>query len=170
MNRLLSTQQEERMSDLTTEQKATNYETIKHIRQVQAALNKIIVLLLERGRVHDKSKLEEPELSYFVEHTEKLKDLTYDSKEYKQNLDNIAPALNHHYANNRHHPQHFKNGIADMNIVDLVELLCDWSASCRRQTDGNLRHSIEANAKRFKIEPQLLSILENSIDLIEDVE
>jgi hypothetical protein len=156
------------MPELTDKEKAANYETIKHIRQVQANLNKIIVQLLERGRVHDKSKLEEPELEYFVEHTEKLKGLTYGTEEYNKNLQDIAPALDHHYAKNRHHPQHWKNGISDMNIIDIIEMFADWSASTKRTASGNLRKSIETNAKRFNIDSQLLSILENSIDLLDE--
>jgi hypothetical protein len=37
----------------------------------------------------------------------------------------MAPALKHHYENNRHHPEHFKNNIDDMNLIDLIEMLCD---------------------------------------------
>jgi len=156
------------MKELSQKQKAVNYETIQHIRQVQANLNKLVVMLLERGRVHDKSKLEEPELAYFVEHTDKLKGLTYGTEEYTKNLEVIAPALEHHYAKNRHHPQHWPNGINDMNIIDIVEMLADWAASTKRTANGNLRKSLETNAKRFKIEPQLRAILENSIDLLSD--
>jgi uncharacterized protein DUF5662 len=156
------------MPELTEKEKATNYETIRHIRQVQAALNKIIILLLERGRVHDKSKLEEPELKHFAEHTHRLKDLKYGSEEWAQNMKNIAPALEHHWAHNRHHPQYHKKGINGMNIIDLAEMLADWSASTKRTKDGNLRESLMINKGRFKIQQQLFDILENSIELFED--
>jgi len=44
----------------------------------------------------------------------------------------MKPAIEHHYKNNRHHPEHFNNGIDEMNLVDLIELLCDWKAASER--------------------------------------
>ena len=134
---------------------------------MQGNIFKVITALLERARVHDQSKLKSPELEYFTEATEKLRGLTYGTAEYQENLDSIAPALAHHYANNRHHPQHFENGIDDMNLVGLIELLADWKASAERQNDGNVRFGMAKNIERFRISPQLASILKNTIDLFE---
>jgi hypothetical protein len=50
-----------------------------------------------------------------------------------------------------------------MNLVDLIEMLADWKASSERQNDGNLRKSLDENAERFKMSPQLTRILENTI-------
>jgi len=44
----------------------------------------------------------------------------------------MKPALEHHYALYRHHPEHFQNGIDDMNLIDLVEMFADWKASSER--------------------------------------
>jgi hypothetical protein len=79
----------------------------------------------------------------------------------------MKPALDHHYAKNRHHPEHFKNGINEMNILDIIEMLADWKAATIRHNDGNLRKSIEHNAKRFGIDTQLTRILMNSMDVFE---
>jgi hypothetical protein len=57
-----------------------------------------------------------------------------------------------------------------MNLVDLIEMLCDWKAASTRHNDGNLRRSIEVNGDRFGMSPQLIKIFENSIPLVEDVE
>jgi hypothetical protein len=153
---------------MNTKEKVTNYETMKHISKVQDGIHKIVTLLLERGRVHDRSKLEDPELEYFTKYTNQLKSLTYGSPEYYQCLEDMKPAIEHHYANNRHHPEHYKNGINGMNLVDLIELLCDWSASAKRQHNGNLRISLQKGAERFNIEPQLLEILENTLELLDE--
>jgi hypothetical protein len=152
---------------LTKEEKATNFETLTHIRAVQANLNKIIRELLTRGENHDESKLHPPELKSFVEETDHLSGLVYGSPEYHANLTKIKPALDHHYSNNRHHPQHHKNGINDMNLVDIIELFCDWQASSKRHLTGNLNKTIEVNAERFNINPQLVEIFENSVGLLE---
>mgnify|MGYP003311482372 CR=1 FL=1 len=54
------------------------------------------------------------EVELFAEVTPKIASTTYGSEEYNGFLDKLKPALDHHYASNRHHPQHFVNGINDM--------------------------------------------------------
>jgi hypothetical protein len=122
---------------------------------------------MDRANEHDQSKLESPEVEMFTEFTNKLADLTYGSKEFNDCKEQMGPALEHHYANNRHHPEHFKNGIDDMNLLDLIEMFCDWKASSMRHNNGNLLKSIEINAKRFKMNEQLVKIFENTADFIE---
>lgn len=158
-------------------EKATNYETLKHIQRVRDLLLKVICELTVRCEQHDRSKLEEPELSTFVEYTSRLKDTTYGSGEYKQLLVEMKPALDHHYANNRHHPEHFHGEVLAahrsspvdcMNLVDIIEMLCDWKAATLRHDDGDINQSIEINKKRFGISEQLVSILKNSVGLLWD--
>ncbi len=73
-------------------------------------------------------------------------------------------ALDHHYAQNRHHPEHYKNGIDDMTLVDLVEMLCDWKAATLKHNDGNILRSLEINSKRFNMSPQVYNILKNTVE------
>jgi hypothetical protein len=151
---------------LTEEEKSTNYDTLRHIERVRNLLNVCIKELIVRGENHDQSKLQSPELEYFTEYNPKLAGSTYGSDEYKGFLNSIKPALDHHYANNSHHPEHYKNGVDDMNLIDIVEMFCDWKASSERQNNGNIRKSIEFNANRFNMCPQLIKILENTADLL----
>ena len=151
---------------LTIDQRATNNETFRHIERVRNLLNLCIADLLKRGEMHDQSKLGTPEVEAFTEYTPKLATCTYNSDEYKDYLAAIKPALDHHYANNRHHPEHHKDGIGDMNLLDIVEMLCDWKAASERHNDGNIRKSIEINADRFGLSPQLVKILENTADVL----
>lgn len=111
-------------------------ETQNHIILVRNLLNFAAMELLRRGEVHDQSKLVEPELSTFIEYTPRLKGMTYQSAEYQQCLAEMTPALEHHYANNRHHPQHFEDGVDGMNVLDLLEMFLDWYASTKRHDDG----------------------------------
>ena len=151
---------------LSQKERATNNETFRHIERVRNLLNTCVADLLTRGTLHDQSKLEAPEVELFAEYTPKLAECTYGSPEYNGFLDAIKPALDHHYAHNRHHPEHHKNGIDDMNLLDLVEMLCDWKAASERHNDGNIRKSIEINADRFGISPQMVKILENTADVL----
>ena len=125
-------------------------DTHDHISIVRGYLTEIATLLLRRGNDHDLSKLEEPELGVFNEFTPKLADSTYGSDEYKGFLAGMQDeGLDHHYKVNDHHPEHFPNGIADMDLLQLTEMLCDWKAATLRHADGDLYKSIEMNQDRF---------------------
>lgn len=147
---------------LTQEQEATNWRTMQHIARVRDLLGEFITELLQRGRLHDQSKLASPEVEGFTEYTPKLAKCTFGSPEYNEFKKALGPALAHHYANNRHHPQHHKNGVNDMTLVDLLEMLVDWKAASERHNDGNIRKSIEINAELFQMSPQLTRIFENT--------
>lgn len=138
------------------------YETLKHIRRVQEILSLFAKDLIDRGNIHDSSKLVEPELSIFAENTNKLSKLTYGSPEYNESLKDLGPALEHHYANNSHHPEYHKNGIDDMTLMDVNEMFADWKAASERQNGGNILKSIEINGKRFNMSSQLVKIFENT--------
>lgn len=139
-------------------------ETYKHVKKVRSYLDRFVKELLHRGENHDNSKFEEPELSIFAEKTYKLKDTEYGSEEYKKLLEEVKPAIIHHYSKNRHHPEHWVNGINDMDLLDISEMLCDWKAATERNKDGNIRKSLEINAQKYDIHPQLRKILENTIN------
>jgi hypothetical protein len=136
-------------------------ETLKHSRRVDQLMLQLSAELQERVTKHDLSKMEEPELTMFDEFTSKLKASTYNSEEYKGFLRDM-PALAHHYANNRHHPEHFENGIDGMTVIDIVEMLCDWKAAGERHANGSMAQSLIEQEKRFKMSPQLVSIFTNT--------
>ena len=147
-------------------------ETEKHIEQVAEILGFVIKELVQRGVDHDTSKLGEDELPTFVEFTPKLRGMTYDptkGSEYQKSLEAMKPALDHHYANNRHHPEYFENGFVDMDLIDLIEMLCDWLAAVKRHKDGDIIKSIEANQVRFGYTDELKSILLNTVRIVEGV-
>lgn len=145
-------------------------ETIKHIERVRHYLRIITDKLTSRGITHDKTKLESPEVELFTEFTPRLAELRYGSEEYKESLAGLKPALDHHYAHSRHHPEHFSKGINDMNLVDIMEMLCDWKAAGERQRDGNLLKSIELNTQRFGYDDQLKQIFINTAKMLDEVE
>lgn len=185
-------------------------ETLKHIRKVQANLGRMARLLIERGEVHDDSKLGPDEKPLFDKMTPLLSGVTYGSDEYRAMLAELRPALDHHNAANSHHPEHYKlwkcvhckgvfqekdapasdgyeskprfcpactHGAAifeftlephvsvdGFDLLDLVEMLCDWKAATERHNDGDIMRSIEINEKRFNLSPQVASILRNTVE------
>jgi len=81
--------------------------TVLHQHRVGHLLCDAADELIKRSETHDASKLESPEKELFDEFTPKLKGCTYGSDEYKEFLKGLKVALDHHYANNSHHPEHY---------------------------------------------------------------
>lgn len=137
-------------------------DTLRHAQRVRELMLTVVQELAGRAAVHDRSKTQPPELAIFNEYTPKLKTSTYGSDEYKGFLAEMGAGLAHHYAVNRHHPEHFPNGIDGMTLADLVEMLADWKAATERHDDGSLVKSLVIQKDRFDISHQLARILENT--------
>jgi len=149
-------------------EKSSIEDTLQHKKMITDLMSQVITELLYRAAVHDNAKMEEPELSLFDTYTPKLSKSTYGSEEYKTFLEGLKPALNHHYSRYRHHPEHFKNGCRDMDILDVIEMLVDWKAATLRHNDGNILKSLEINRTRFSLdEVSLYDILMNSLSFFE---
>ena len=155
-------------NQLSQAESATNAETWKHIDLVMQLLASAQIELMRRQFTHDRSKLSPPEVSTFTEFTPKLRSSTYGSDEYKQMLADMKPALDHHYAQNRHHPEYFEHGIAAMNLFDILEMVIDWYAATKRHDDGDIYKSIEINQKRFNLSDQLVFLMRNTIPWIDN--
>lgn len=142
-------------------------DTRKHIRRVGKYLKVCRVELVKREMWHDYDKIhDKTEKTLFDEYTPNLKNCTYGSDEYKSYLKGLKKGLDIHYANNRHHPEHFENGIKGMNLIDLLEMICDWKAASERHADGDIYKSIELNQKRFGYSDELKNILKNTVDFL----
>lgn len=167
-------------------------DTLNHIEQVRDRLRIIVSHLHKRIQDHDLSKLHPPEKEVFDEYTPKLRDSTYGSDEYEQFRREMGKALEHHYFNNSHHPEYYgymecngcfsqysrdynqpcpvcgytqmtlRPNVSGMDLLDIVEMLCDWKAATLRHADGDLRKSIEINQKRFGYTDELKAILTNT--------
>ncbi len=143
-------------------------DTKKHQLMVNQMITPIVSDLVDRAHNHDNSKMESPEVEIFDEMTPKLKGLKYGSLEYMDCLKHMNVALEHHYENNSHHPEHFENGINGMTLTDLVEMIADWKAATLRHDDGDIIKSLAFNKERFGISEQLYEILRNTINMYKD--
>ena len=145
-------------------------DTFEHIVKVRNYISKVMYELSIRSLKHDHDKIDNPtEKALFDEYTPKLKECTYGSEEYKKFLAGLKEGLDIHYSNNRHHPEHFENGISGTNLIDLIEMICDWIAASERHSDGDIFRSIEINQKRFGYSDDLKCILENTVTFIKKV-
>lgn len=142
-------------------------DTKEHISQVREFMLMFAQELIQRALVHDQSKLESPEVEIFTEYTPKLRNSTYGTDEYKKNLEGMKWALEHHYMNNSHHPEHYEGGIKDMTLADIVEMMCDWKAATLRHADGDIYKSIGINKERFGYSDDLYHIFRNTALMFE---
>lgn len=132
-------------------------------KDVSTILDVLAAQLELKGELHDRSKLQYPEVSNFSKVNHLVKTIEYGSPEYKANVENILKvALTHHYRANRHHPEHFDNGILGMNLLDTIEMIADWKASSLRYKSGDVIKGIAINKERFKISPRCKEIFLNT--------
>lgn len=141
----------------------TDADTAEHIAKVQARIDEILENLLKRSVAHDASKRFEPERSGYASLRARLGDIRYGTPEYRDALNAARPTIEHHYAHNDHHPEHYlEDGIRGMSLMAILEMLADWKAAGERVKAGSLRQSLEVNEQRFGIDPGLMRILYNT--------
>ena len=139
----------------------------RHIECVRNYLAACIRDILRRQEQHDQSKFSDEELPTYLS-LHKVNKMTYGSEEYRAEMAKHRPVFAHHYEHNSHHAEHFENGYRGMNLLDLLEMACDWKASSLRHADGDLFKSIEYNAKKYSYSDDLVAILTNTAKWLND--
>src|SRR5262245_57145270 len=98
--------------------------------------------LLERARVHDASKFGPQEQIPYVWLTEyHRRRRNGEPFEYPEGVaEQVKRAVHHHLTTNRRHPE-FHADPNDMSDVDLIEMVCDWTAMAQEfgQDGGSAR-------------------------------
>lgn len=61
-----------------------------------------------------------------------------------------------------------RSPIAQMSLIDLIEMIRDWHASAKRTKNGDIKVSLEVNIKRFHIDEQVADILRNTLEILEE--
>lgn len=133
-----------------------------HISRVRRHINTFIQLLIRRAENHDKSKLEEPELSWWKE-MDKEPRYPYCSEEYKQKIKRWNKVFKHHYQYNRHHPEHYEYGVSEMTLIDIVEMMCDWLGYKDTTTVTEALKVCDEQMARYDISEELRQIIFNTL-------
>ena len=133
-----------------------------HISRVRRHINTFIQLLIRRAENHDKSKLEEPELSWWKE-MDKEPRYPYGSEEYKQKIKRWNKVFKHHYQYNRHHPEHYEYGVSEMTLIDIVEMMCDWLGYKDTTTVTEALKVCDEQMARYDISEELRQIILNTL-------
>lgn len=145
---------------------AKNYhrDILAHKRLVSRYMTTVITDLTERSALHDYSKFSGDEFDSYAHALPRFSQVTFGTPEYAALLAEIEPALKHHYASNRHHPEYFSEGIEGMTLIDLVEMVCDWIAAAQRKPGGV--PNLTVCQERFGISPQLMAIIRNTVEAL----
>lgn len=144
----------------------SRHDTFQHINNVEKKIRVVMVDLWERAQNHDQSKFESPEKEIFDKFVPLLEEVKFGTPEYSEITAQMKVATNNHNTVNRHHPEHFVDGIKGMNLIDLIEMLCDWKAAGERRSDGDILESIAFCQKRFGYSDELKEILENTANYL----
>ncbi len=125
-------------------------------------MNLLIRDLIFRANHHDDSKLKEPEYHLWKAMDSEPR-FPYGSEEYDDKMRRYKKAFTLHYAANRHHPEHFMNGISDMTLVDLIEMICDWLSYYDNIRVTEAIDMIDLQSKRFDIPEEVQFMIANTM-------
>lgn len=135
---------------------------LKHKEKVRRRLLFLSEELKKRAECHDDSKLKDPEIKYLIEMDKEPK-YEYNTPEYFNKMKRWQKFFNHHYDNNRHHPDHFRNGILDMTLTDICEYLVDIISYYDEMHVHDAMDTVEKQQGRFGLDNQLSQILVNTL-------
>lgn len=141
-------------------------ETINnHRKRVFDYMSTISKEVMRRGNEHDLSKYEKEEYPVYEQFTAEFAKHPFGSEGYNKIKEAMASAIQHHYQHNRHHPEHFPDGIEGMNLVDLLEMICDWKSATQNhpETPGDMGKSLQVAIQKYNISPQLAKVLYNTM-------
>lgn len=155
--------------------------TNEHIERVRKCLRLLAAVtncgeaLIERAKVHDASKFGPEERIPYVwltEYHRRRKD--GEPFEYPEGVaEQVKLAIHHHMKANRHHPEFHANP-NDMSDVDLIEMVCDWTAmaqefgqgggSAREWADKTVGKRVAFDADKRRFVYQMIEELDRQIE------
>ncbi|QDU55182.1 DUF5662 family protein [Aeoliella mucimassa] len=142
--------------------------------QVMARVTPYGEQLLERAARHDASKFEPEERVAYIwltEHHRRRK--LGEAFTYPSGVEPlIESAIAHHMSHNRHHPE-FHADPNDMTEVDLIEMVCDWTAmaqefqqcggSAREWADRTVGQRVQFNAEKSRFVYEMIALLDREL-------
>ena len=151
--------------------------TNEHIERVRRCLMLLATVtdfgpeLAERARVHDASKFGPDERIPYVWLTEYHRcRRTGEPFRYPKDVEEqVKLAIRHHMTTNRHHPE-FHADPNDMSEVDLIEMVCDWTAMAQEfgETGGSARHwADKVVGKRVPFNPDKQRFIYQTIETLD---
>ena|SRR5260221_9161555 len=134
---------------------------VDHKGRVAGYLQMVANALFRRAAIHDNSKFMPEEYEPYDKAFPELQKYAFGTKELQAVYDKIRPALQHHFAFNDHHVEHFEHGVNDMTLIQLIEMVCDWLAASER-SKTSIEMGLEINKEKYGIDDQTFAIILNT--------
>lgn len=136
-----------------------------HVMNVQYAMSDVIEFLMLKLISHDSSKVFNDDELPLLQHKYMLDQLDYGSDEFVTLVNELKPAVKEHHYNNSHHIEFFNGNIEVMNLMDLLEMLCDLRAFSL-QKNKSIKTMLDEHKERYNLSDELAEILRTTcIDL-----
>ena len=103
--------------------------------------------LLIRIINHDLSKLDSEEF-------EAYRNYFYPEENEEKNKENFSKAWKHHYLNNSHHPEYYKE--KEMKKIDILEMILDWES---------MGYSFNDTAKEFYYSKKKKELIDSDFNI-----
>jgi hypothetical protein len=148
---------------------------VRRCMAVMASVTEYTDELNERARVHDASKFGSVERLPYIWLTEFYRCRRFGEPfSYPIGMEErVRAAVDHHVTTNRHHPE-FHADPNDMTHVDLIEMVCDWTAmsqefgqdggSARGWADKTIGHRFILNDERRDFVYRMITLLDSHIN------
>jgi hypothetical protein len=153
-------------------------EHIERVRQCLAVMASVTAYgpeLYERARLHDASKFSPEERILYIWLTEFHRcRRAGEPFSYPDGMeDHVRAATDHHMSTNRHHPD-FHADPNDMTDVDIIEMVCDWTAmsqefgqdggSARGWADKTIGKRLHLNEDRRRFVYSMIELLDSILN------
>lgn len=136
-----------------------------HIKNVRKDMRELASIIVSRSDEHDASKLEEPELSGYIQMDQEPR-YPYGTREYQEKMKKYSWLFRQHWKTNRHHPEYFKDigGFeSQANLIDVIEMLCDWLSYKNNLTYLDATKLVAQQCKRFGFSETMENLLMNTL-------
>jgi hypothetical protein len=140
----------------------SKHATLEHISHVRTYLFKVLSLIQFRAAEHDNSMLQPEEKKLLDVHSPQVFKSEPGSREHQEALQKLLPALNSHFQKNTHHIEHYGN-INGMDLIDLIEWLCDQQASALRTPSQDINDLLDKNFNKYKFPQEMVDIIRNTV-------
>lgn len=149
-------------------------ERVRKCLAVMAAATNYSEELNERAKVHDASKFGPEERVPYIWLTEFHRCRREGEPfTYPEGMEDcVRVAIDHHMASNRHHPDYHRDP-NDMSDVDLIEMVCDWTAmsqefgqdggSARGWADTTIGNRVQFNDAKRRFIYEMIDLLDANL-------
>jgi hypothetical protein len=130
--------------------------------------------LMDRAKIHDASKFGNEERIPYIWLTEFHRcRQSGEPFSYPDGMEaRVRAAIQHHVTCNRHHPD-FHDDPNAMSDVDLIEMVCDWTAmsqefgqdggSARGWADKTIGHRVHFNVEKRRFIYEMINLLDQQL-------